>query len=344
VHGPSTGSPFTAALRQYGGTAGNGAPGGAGGTGTVGGDAGAAGSGAGGGTSGFPGFGADGGDGAPGGIGGSAGTPGQGVDVVTGGGGAGAPGGSGGAGGAGGSGAGSAASGAPSTGGSNGTSSWSSTVPAPVLTGTDPASPGPRQVRLLGSGRPDTHVRLYRGAGCTGSPVATLTGAAFNRGTGTVTVPWGSTSVFSARAVSPKPHTATTLPAPAAEYVSACTADTTTYVSVAQPALKKLTVKATKTGSPGKVKLSFTTEAPGKIAVQLKVSKSVAKAAGLGGKTKVGTAKKTVRSGKVTLRVKVSKSAWAKLRSLSGFKLTVLVTQQAADGRTTSGRTRLRLP
>ena len=280
----------------------------------------------------------------PAGAGGDAGTPGQGAGVVTGAGGAGGLGGSGASGGAGGTGVPAGSAGASVPNGANGATTWNATVPAPVLAGTDPGSPGPAQVRLLGNARPDASVRLYKGAGCTGAPIATFAGAAFNGGTATVTVPWGTTSVFSALAVAPAPHTASNPPPPAAVETSTCTSDTTTYVSTVQPALAKLAVTATKLKKPGKVKVAFTTQAAGSATVTLTISGKVAAAAGLGSKRTIAKVTKPVRLGANTLKITISAKAWKKLKALKKFKVTVAVAQTATDGRKTSGRAKVTLP
>ena len=101
---------------------------------------------------------------------------------------------------------------------------------------------------------------------------------------------------------------------------------------------------AARAKKPGKVLLTFTTEAAGKATVKLTISKAVAKAAGLGSKRTVGTLTKKVGTGKQKIKVTITKAVWKKLRKFRAFKVKVIVTQKATDGRTTSGRTSVRLP
>ena len=73
--------------------------------------------------------------------------------------------------------------------------------PAPQLTSTDPASPGGVNgtPKILGTAEPGSTVRIYAGAGCTGTPVATGSAAELGSPGIAVTVAQG-TATFSATA------------------------------------------------------------------------------------------------------------------------------------------------
>jgi subtilisin family serine protease len=72
---------------------------------------------------------------------------------------------------------------------------------APLLTSTSPASPGKNaNPRILGSAEDRSHVAIYRGANCTGSPTAAGTGEELASPGIAVNVPNESTDEFSARA------------------------------------------------------------------------------------------------------------------------------------------------
>lgn len=73
--------------------------------------------------------------------------------------------------------------------------------PAPQLTGTDPTSGGENGTpRILGIAEAGSTVRLYAGAGCAGSPIATASAAQLGSPGITVSVAEGVTASFSATA------------------------------------------------------------------------------------------------------------------------------------------------
>lgn len=84
---------------------------------------------------------------------------------------------------------------------------------APQLTGTDPASPNPSGTpRIRGTAEAGSTVRVYAGAGCTGTPVATGSAAELGSPGMRVEVSEGVTAAFSATATD------------AADNTSACSA------------------------------------------------------------------------------------------------------------------------
>ena len=78
---------------------------------------------------------------------------------------------------------------------------------APELTATDPASPAnDNNPKLIGAAPPGTTIKLYSGADCSGSPIATKTAAELEAGIA-VTVPDDSTTTFRATATTAAENT-----------------------------------------------------------------------------------------------------------------------------------------
>lgn len=81
---------------------------------------------------------------------------------------------------------------------------------APQLTSTDPASPGLSGTpRIRGTAEAGSTVRVYAGAGCTGTPVATASAAELGSPGIRVDVPTGVTATFSATATDAAANTST---------------------------------------------------------------------------------------------------------------------------------------
>ena len=120
----------------------------------------------------------------------------------------------------------------------------------PELTATDPASPvNDNNPKLIGAAPPGTTIKLYSGADCSGSPIATKTAAELEAGIA-VTVPDDSTTTFRA--------TATT----AAENTSGCS-EPIVYVEDSSAPSTQITAKPAALVNSAKAKFEFSGEDPG---------------------------------------------------------------------------------
>ena len=73
---------------------------------------------------------------------------------------------------------------------------------APVLSGTEPASPADAdRPRLLGSTQKTTTIRVFEQAGCAGAPIANVDATQFNASGFSPAVPDGETRTYSARSI-----------------------------------------------------------------------------------------------------------------------------------------------